>query len=102
MVKHIIMWKLQEMTPVEREVVIRGIKENLEALNGKIPGLLSLKVETDRIKADGPDLLLDSTFEDAQALAAYAVHPLHTAVADTFVRPFTAMRTCFDYTVRED
>ena len=29
----------------------------------------------------------------------YAVHPEHVAVADTYVRPFTAVRICMDYEI---
>jgi len=30
-------------------------------------------------------------------LKTYASHPLHVAAADTYVRPYTAVRSCFDY-----
>ena len=45
------------------------------------------------------DVMLDTTFEDADALAAYAKNPKHVAVADTRVRPFTANRACMDFEV---
>jgi len=41
--------------------------------------------------------MLDSTLESPEALAAYAVHPAHVAVADGKVRPFTATRSCLDF-----
>ena len=41
----------------------------------------------------------DTTFEDADALAAYAKNPKHVAVADTRVRPFTANRACMGFEV---
>ena len=42
MVKHIILWKLKDsLTGEEREQVKAGIREGLEGLNGKIPGLVS-------------------------------------------------------------
>ncbi len=43
--------------------------------------------------------MLDSTFEDEASLKAYAVNPLHVAVANEKVRPFTAERTCMDYEI---
>ncbi len=46
-----------------------------------------------------PDWMMDSTFEDADSLKAYAVHPSHVEVADTKVRPYTASRVCMDYEV---
>ena len=44
-------------------------------------------------------LLYDSTFEDEASLKGYAVHPEHVAVADGKVRPYTAIRSCLDYTI---
>ena len=45
------------------------------------------------------DVMLDSTFTDEEALKAYAVNPAHVAVADGRVRPYTAVRTCLDFTI---
>ena len=43
--------------------------------------------------------MLDAVFTDAAALQGYAVHPAHVAVANGKVRPYTAVRTCLDFTV---
>lgn len=43
--------------------------------------------------------MLDSTFENEDSLKAYAVHPKHVAVADSKVRPYTAIRSCMDYEI---
>ena len=43
--------------------------------------------------------MLDASFESAEALKGYAVHPEHVAAADTKVRPYTATRACLDYEV---
>ena len=43
MVKHIILWQLKEEFSPEQKAEIRaGIKEHLEALVGKVPGLLEV------------------------------------------------------------
>lgn len=98
MVKHIILWTLKEMSQEEKAVVKAGIKEGLESLAGKIPGLLDIKVITDgRLESSTADLMLDSTFESFDALKAYSKHPEHVKVADEKVRPFTASRSCLDY-----
>ena len=98
MVKHIILWTLKEMSQEEKAVVKAGIKEGLESLTGKIPGLLDIKVITDgRLESSTADLMLDSTFESFDALKAYSKHPEHVKVADEKVRPFTASRSCLDY-----
>lgn len=98
MVKHIILWTLKdEFSSEEKEQIKSGIKEGLEGLAGKIPGLIDIKVNTGRLDSSNADLMLDSTFESEAALKAYATHPEHVAVADGKVRPYTAVRTCLDF-----
>ncbi len=100
MVKHIILWTLKDMSDSEKESVKKGIKEGLEGLKGKIPGLVDIKVNTTgRIASSTADLMLDSTFESEEALKTYSKHPEHVAVADTKVRPFTASRSCLDFEI---
>ena len=43
--------------------------------------------------------MLDSSFENEEALKAYAIHPAHVKVADENVRPFTKTRSCLDFEV---
>ena len=100
MVKHVILWTLkEELSAIEKENVKKGIKEGLEGLAGKIPGLLDIKVNIEGLSSSNADLMLDSTFESEEALKGYAVHPEHVAVADGRVRPYTAIRSCLDYEV---
>lgn len=101
MVKHIILWTLkEELSESEKEAVKRGIKEGLEALVGKVPGLVDVKVNIDgRLSSSNADVMLDSTLESEEALKAYAIHPSHVEVANTKVRPFTAVRSCLDFEV---
>ena len=64
MVKHIILWTLKEKSDSEKEAVKAGIKEGLESLKGKIPGLVDIKVNTSgRLASSTADLMLDSTFD---------------------------------------
>lgn len=99
MVKHVILWKLKEMDENEKESVKAGIKEGLEGLAGKIPGLVEIHVHTNGLASSNADVMLDSTFTDEEALKGYAVNPAHVAVADGKVRPYTAVRTCLDFTM---
>ena len=101
MIKHIILWTLKEMPDEEKKVVKQGIKESLEGLKDKIPGILDIKVNIDgRLETSNTDLMLDSTFESFDALKAYAKHPEHVAIADEKVRPYTVSRACLDYEIR--
>ncbi len=95
MVKHIILWKLKDEH--NNDSVKQGIKEGLEGLQGVIPGLISIKVQTESLLSSNVDVMLDSAFENEEALKAYAIHPAHVEVADTKVRPFTAARSCIDF-----
>ena len=88
------------MSDSEKESVKKGIKDGLEGLKGKIPGLIDIKVNTEgRLASSTADLMLDSTFENAEALKRYSEHPEHVAVADSKVRPYTASRSCLDFEV---
>ena len=64
-----------------------------------MPGLVDIQVNIDGLASSNADLMLDSTFEDEASLKGYAVHPEHVAVADGKVRPYTAIRSCLDYTI---
>ena len=100
MVKHVILWTLKdEYSADENAQIKQGIKEGLEGLLGKVPGLKEIKVNISPLESSNCDLMLDSTLEDEAALKGYAVHPAHVEVADTKVRPFTASRVCMDYEV---
>lgn len=96
MVNHVICWTLKDDVS-DRETILREMKESVEGLMGQIPGLLSIRVQIDGLETSNADALLLSSFTDENALSGYAVHPLHVEVADTKVRPFMKLRSCFDY-----
>ena len=100
MVRHVIVWTLkEEFVGDEKAKIIAEIKEGLEGLKGVVPGLVEIKVNTIGLASSNSDLMLDSLFENEDALKGYSVHPAHVAVADGKVRPFVKNRSCFDYEV---
>ena len=100
MVKHVILWVLKEEYSAEEKTKIKAeIKAGLEGLKGQIPGLIEIKVNTEGLASSNADLMLDSTFENVEALKGYSVHPEHVAVADSKVRPYTKIRSCLDFEV---
>ncbi len=100
MVRHVIVWTLKdEYSDSEKETIKAGIKEGLEGLKDKVPGIIEIKVYTDKLPSSNADLILDSSFENEDALKGYSVHPAHVAVADEKVRPYTKQRSCFDFEV---
>ena len=98
MVRHMIIWTLKdEYSAEEKEEIKQCIKEGLEGLHGQIPGMVRIQVMTEGLASSNADLMLDTLFEDEEALKGYSVHPLHVAVANGKVRPFTKIRSCFDF-----
>lgn len=98
MIRHRILWKLKESLSAEEAALVKQkAKRELEGLVGQIEGLVSLIVEIHGLPSSNADMLLDSLFVDAEALKNYSTSPIHNAVADAFVRPFTAQRLCLDY-----
>lgn len=98
MVKHIVFWKLHEnangKTKSENAL---SIKQQLESLNGKIPGLIHLEVGIDFLQSpESADVVLYSEFESKDALHAYAIHPLHKAVIP-FIAEVRSERRVVDY-----
>ena len=101
MVKHIILWTLKDSLSEQEKIQIKkSIKEGLESLQGVVPGLTDIKVQIDgRLSSSNADLMLECTLESEEALKGYAVHPAHVAIANSRVRPFTAIRSCLDFTI---
>ena len=93
MVKHIVLYTLKEN--LDKDASVKFIASTLEPLVGKIPGLLHLEVRRAYV---GMDYALYSEFESKQALADYAVHPLHLE-AKTHFHHFLATRVAADYEV---
>lgn len=97
MIKHIILWKIKgEFTPEERTAAKAEAKRRLEALNGKIEGLLSLRVETAGLPSSNADMMLDSVFTTKEALNGYQTNPLHLEAAG-YVRSVVEERLALDF-----
>lgn len=100
MVKHIILWKLKEdISGAEKTEIMKNAKNALESLNGKIGGLKEIHLQTESLSSSNADMMLVSSFDNAESLAGYQKHPLHISAADNFVRPFTEQRLCLDFEV---
>jgi len=98
MVKHIVMWRLHdEVDGVSKSENAAKIKTALEALQGKIPGLLYIEVGLDFDgSSQAADVVLYSELESREALAAYQAHPLHQAVIP-LVKGAAKERVVVDY-----
>ena len=98
MVNHIVMWNFKDEIKDEDKAVLKAaMEENLKALVGKVPGLLTLEFVENPITSSTHDIALVTTLEKAEDIAVYAKHPAHVHVADTYVRPYVCNRSCLDY-----
>jgi len=87
------MWKLKDRADAAM------LKQRLEALNGRIPGLLHLEVGIDFLESEqSADLVLVAELESREALDNYQVHPEHQAVVP-LVKEAAVSRTVVDYEV---
>lgn len=99
MIKHIVMWKLKEEAHGNnKETNARLIKEKLEALNGKIDGLLKLEIGIDFLGGGNFDVVLYSELSKKEDLDTYQNHPLHQAELP-FIREAVTDRKAVDYEV---
>lgn len=97
MVNHIVLWNFKpELTAEERKAAGETIKKNLEEVKLQVEGVIALSVYINELESSNKDIALISSFENAEALNAYQVHPAHVAAAG-FVRSVTCDRACFDY-----
>ncbi|MBR2367153.1 MAG: Dabb family protein [Alistipes sp.] len=83
MIRHVVMWRFRqdmEQTPTE---IAKEMKSRLEALNGKIEGLLRAEVGVNvKQTASSYDAVLTADFTSWEAMEAYKINPLHVAVSD--------------------
>jgi len=85
------MWKLNNKADAAE------IKRRLEALAGRIPGLLHLEVGVDFLASEqSADLVLIAELESRRALETYQAHPEHQAVAP-LVKAAAISRVVVDY-----
>lgn len=100
MVKHTVMWRLKDQAQGNpRSANAELMKAKLEALAGRIPGLVAIEVGLDfSATAASADVVLYSELEDRAALAAYQSHPEHEAVKG-FIGEVTEARWVVDYEI---
>ena len=98
MVNHIVMWNFKpEIKDEDKAALKAAMEENLKALVGKVPGLLTVEFINTPISSSTHDIALVTTLEKAEDVAVYGSHPEHVKVADTYVRPYVQDRACLDY-----
>ena len=99
--KHIVMWKFKEQHNGKSALEnARWMKEQLEALVGVVPELLSAEVgispALEQTASGEYGACLLSTFASPEALAAYKIHPKHKAIS-AYCKEARLKRLAFDW-----
>jgi len=93
------MWKLKEEAHGnDKATNAKMIKESLEALDGKIDGLMKIEVGIDYLGEGNFDIVLYSELLKKDSLEVYQNHPLHQALLP-FIREAVCDRKAVDYEV---
>jgi hypothetical protein len=100
MIKHIVLWRLKdEGDGRDKRANALLIKEKLESMRGKIPGMLKVEVGINfEANGEASDVALYAEFESRAALQGYQGHPEHTAFKD-FIKNVRSERRVVDYEV---
>lgn len=96
MIRHTVVWKLIDHSVAEREAALARFGEELRALVGVVPGLVSVSLTPDVGDTPGNfDVSLISVHESREALAVYQPHPAHVAIG-VWWGPLVAHRGAVD------
>lgn len=98
MLKHIVMWKFKDHAEgADKATNLRKAKALLDACAGLSTDIRRFEVAIAQPGLEATyDLILNSEFTDAAALAAYAGHPQHVALKP-FMGAVYEARQCMDY-----
>ncbi len=99
MVRHLVMWKVQETDERTKQENRIEIKARLMGLSGQIEELKEIAVGINFNPSDAAyDVVLETTFNTAEDLDAYQIHPKHQVVRD-FVKTVATARVVVDYEI---
>ena len=100
MLKHIVLFKLKAKAEgATKEENAKKIKQDLEALKGKIPQIRHLEVGLNSIMSEAAyDVAIYSEFANEADLNTYSRHPEHQKVAE-FVGKVRESRVVVDYLI---
>lgn len=98
MITHVVCWKVQDQAlGLDKIVLMKQLKSDLDALPGHIEEILSLNVGINAKPGDAAsDVVLLSTFADWDSLDRYQNHPAHQEVVG-FVKQIVSERRVVDF-----
>lgn len=81
MLRRVVLWRMKAEDVDQRAKDALQIKEALESMRGKIPGMLAIDVGVNVSNSpDASEVCMMVDYEDEAALAVYETHPVHEAV----------------------
>ena len=92
MIKHIVLWELEDKTQADANAA--KMKEQLEALVGQAPGLLSAHVSR---SFAGYDVALIAELESREALEAYQKNAYHVEKVKPYIHAVRSGSATVDY-----
>lgn len=97
--RHVVTWKLSGESREARDAQAAEISAALSPLAGIVPTVRALAVHRNELfDGDNWDVTLIADFDDAEGLAAYAIHPEHLVAVDV-VKRHAVGRVATDFTV---
>jgi len=98
MLTHIVMWQIKDHAEgADKATNLAKAKALLDGCANIVPGIVRFEVGTAQPGLECTyDLVLNSAFTDAAALAAYQNHPTHVALKP-FMKAVVLARQCMDY-----
>lgn len=97
MVKHIVMWALNEDAKKDSEKITADLQNRFKSLLGVVDGLKAIEVGRN-YKGGKYDLVLLCVFDSKEAQEKYQMHPAHVAIKE-IVHSLTCGRECADYEI---
>jgi len=100
MAMHIVAWNFKDEVPEEKKAELkRAMKENLEGLAGKVPGLRKAMFIDEPASGSNREMALITQHDRLDDIEVYAKDPQHNAVADKYVRPYTKDRVSLNFSI---
>lgn len=98
MATHVVAWNFKpEVKEEDKTALKKDMKQHLEGLVGIVPGLVSATFIEAPLAGSNREMALVTTHNNAEDIAVYAKDPNHNAVADKYVRPYTADRASVNW-----
>ena len=99
MIKHIVLWKLDDSyLPAEKDAIKNALRKKLLDLQDEISELLHIKVylNSPEASANNNDILLDTIFNSMEDMTKYQSHPSHQKVVK-YIQTLKIQRAAIDY-----